>query len=185
MECGNLRFPTEATHAGSAGADLPGHARRARRRGRGGSLELRQLPQLFVRHGVDQPETEERSGDALRTHRRPGRDDLARERLDPPVLDQRAAELEHRVERASSWQVAQEASLKMGPSPASIASTSSNSSLPAMNRSDSAAVRLVNGSPCVAEADNVGGSGLVTPGVGDSHAVSQRDSKALRVMRLQ
>ena len=85
----------------------------------------------------------------------------------------------------SSWQVAQEASLKMGPSPASIASTSSNSSLPAMNRSDSAAVRLVNGSPCVAEADNVGGSGLVTPGVGDSHAVSQRDSKALRVMRLQ
>ena len=100
MECGNLRFPTEATHAGSAGADVPGHARRARRRGRGGSLELRQLPQLFVRHGVDQPETEERSGDALRTHRRPGRDDLARERLDPPVLDQRAAELEHRVERA-------------------------------------------------------------------------------------
>src|SRR5262245_21505588 len=48
-----------------------------------------------------------------------------------------------------SWQTAQEASLKTGPSPSSTSSTSSNSSCPASKRASSSAVRSARGPPRV------------------------------------
>src|SRR3989441_8241727 len=83
------------------------------------------------------------------------------------------------------WQVAHEASLKTGPSPSSIVSTASNSTLPALKSASSAAVRVANGSPNVVEADSLAvvGGGVVIPESVDSHAASQQQTSAVLTMR--